>query len=150
MKRTIIAAVAFVALVAGCGSSTGGGNAVETQPVGGASSTEAGANETPQESQAPEEQGDWKFSKVSYKVNSVLNFLEGTMRATNITGEKRSGLFTVTLLNDGGDVVATLSGAANDVPANRTVTVKLIGTDEVTSKQVKSITKTEVQVDGSF
>jgi hypothetical protein len=49
VKRTIIAIVSAGVLLAGCGTSTGGSSAVETQPVGGSSSEPAGESSAPAE-----------------------------------------------------------------------------------------------------
>ena len=133
MKR-LIATAAAVLLLAGCGASTDGG--------GGNGSTEA---PTAANSTAPAaESGDLKFAQVKVKKNS-LDLYEGTMRATNITGEKRSGSFTVTAFDKKGGTLGTLSGVANDVAANKTVTVTLLSTDDL-----KGAVKYEVQTDASF
>ena len=146
MKRMIIAVVAVTALLTGCGTSGGSGSQpVETQPAGGSSSSsDSGSGE----SKAAD--GDWKFAKVTYKRNSALGWAEGTMRATNTTGDERTAVFTVTLLNKSGDIVGTLSGSANTVAGGKTVTVQLVGTDDVTAKQIKSVTDVEVQTDVSY
>lgn len=132
MKR-LIATAAAVLLLAGCGASTdGGGNGSTEAPTAANSSAPAA------------ESGDWKFAQVKVKKNS-LDLYEGTMRATNITGEKRSGSFTVTAFDKKGGVLGTLSGVANDVAANKTVTVSLLSTDDL-----KGAVKYEVQTDASF
>lgn len=133
MKR-IIVAVAMVALLAGCGASTDGG--------GGNGSTEA---PTEANSTAPAaESGDWKFTQVKVKKDSLGGY-GGTMRATNITGEKRSGSFTVTAFDKKGGTLGTLIGVANEVAPNKTVTVQLLSTDDL-----KGAVKYEVQTDASF
>jgi hypothetical protein len=139
VKRIIIATVSVGVLLAGCGSTGGGSTPVETKPVGGTSADADGS------SAAPAESGDWKFSKVVSK--TAYGTTTATMRATNTTGDRRSAFFTVTYFNKAGDILGTASGAANDVPANKTVTVQLISTDNVNLKQVA---KTEIQTDGSF
>jgi hypothetical protein len=146
LKRAIIGLVSVGVLLAGCGASSSGGGSspVETQPVGGASTPASSAPAADSSSPAAES-GDWKFSKVVSKSNYGL--LTATVRATNITGEKRSGMFTVTYFNKAGDVLGTATGAANDVPANKTVTVQLISGDDI---NLKTVAKTEIQVDGSF
>lgn len=137
MKRTVLL-VAAALVLAGCGaSSSDTGNSPVTVPSGNSSSSGG------EQSSPPATSGDWKFAQVKVKNNSGI--YTGTMRATNITGEKRSGLFTVTGFDKGGQTVGTLTGSANDVAANATVTVTLISGDDL-----KGAVKYEVQVDGSF
>lgn len=136
MKRTALL-VAATLVLAGCGASASDtGNSPVTVPSGNSSS--AGGGES-----TPAASGDWKFAQVKVKNSSGL--YTGTMRATNITGEKRSGLFTVTGFDKGGQTVGTLTGSASDVAANATVTVTLISGDDL-----KGAVKYEVQVDTSF
>ena len=146
MNRTVIGLVSVGILLAGCGASSSGGGStpVETQPVGGASSPSVTPPAATSSSPATES-GDWKFTKVVSK--SSYGMVTATMRATNVTGEKRSGLFTVTYFNAAGDTLGTANGAANDVAANQTVTVQMISGDKV---DLKKVSKTEIQVDGSF
>ena len=133
MNRSTLAAVPLVLLLAACGAATDAGSAPATVPASPAAS----------KATTPAASGDWKFAQVTVK--TTYGVAMGTMRATNITGDKRSGLFTVTAFDKGGKVLGTLSGAANDVAANTTVTVQLLGTDAL-----KGAVRYEVQVDGSF
>jgi hypothetical protein len=53
----------------------------------------------------------------------------GTTRITNTSKTTASASFTITLLVNGG-TVASLGGSAHDVPAGKTVTVKLTSQDD--------------------
>jgi len=129
MKRTIALAACALALTA-CSVSTGDGNTPATVPAGSSAASSAAAS------------GDWKFAQV--KVKGTDGLYTGTMRATNTTGEKRSALFTVTAFDKKGGTLGTLTGAANDVAANATVTVTLVSGDDL-----KGAVKYEVQADVS-
>jgi len=77
-------------------------------------------------------------------VKNASGYSIGTMRATNVTGDSRSGVFTVTAFDKAGSTVGTLSGIVNDVAGGSTVTVTLIASDSLVGA-----TRYEVQVDSS-
>ena len=144
MKGTIIAAAAAVALLAGCGA--GSGATADTSAPATPAATSSSAAPVASKSSSETTDGDWKFGKVVSK--STFGMVTATVRATNITGDVRSGLFTVTYFDKGGNVLGTANGAANTVAANKTVTVQLIG--DGTKIDLRKVTKTEIQVDSSF
>lgn len=148
MKRLIVGIVTVGVLLTGCGaaSSSTADTAAPAASTSATSKAPAPAASTPAPSPSQTEDGDWKFGKVVTK--STFGVVTATVRATNVTGESRSGLFTVTYFDKGGNILGTANGAANNVAANKSVTVQLLG--DGTDIPLKKIAKYEIQVDSSF
>lgn len=141
-KLTTVVAAGI--LLTGCAASS----ATSTPPAEQPSATRAAPSDQPgseQPSTEPTEtqDGDWKIADV--KVKNTYGIAEGTIRATNVTGEPRTATFTVTVFDPSGSVATTLSGIATDVAPGKTVTVQVAGSDKLPKKYT-----TEVQVDASF
>lgn len=100
--------------------------------------TETAAPEQPEEPQPAEqaegslplEDGDWRLDSVQLKNDGVGDF-GGTARITYI-GESQNAdnLFTITVLDKNGGVVASLTGSAEGMDPGGTETVDLISFDK--------------------
>lgn len=125
----LLAALAAVVIAA---VASGGGN----DP---AAPTPAGQVEQPADPPAPAPveddpmtDGGWAMSDVQIDNNSIVG-ASISARIMNLDPVTRSGLFTITVFDEGGARVADATGAANDVEAGQTVTVTFIPTgDELT------------------
>jgi hypothetical protein len=82
------------------------------------------------EGSLPIEDGDWRLDSVTLK-NDGLGSFGGTARITYIGGDQNaSNIFTITVLNKNGDVVASLDGSAEGMDPKGTETVRLISFDD--------------------
>lgn len=144
-KRMVVLVVfgAMAALLAGCGSESD--TAKTPAPVTVTESVTVAAEATPAapnkaappQAAAPassggaSDQSDEGFTYLGGSAQIVedgLGQFSGRMRVRN-DGDKRTGLFTVSVLK-GGAVLTTLQGAADSVEPGKTVTVDLISTDD--------------------
>ena len=78
----------------------------------------------------PLEDGDWRLESVSLKDDGLGSF-GGDARITYIGEDTNaSNIFTVTVLDENGDFVASLDGSAEGMDPNGTETVALISFDD--------------------
>jgi hypothetical protein len=87
----------------------------------------------------PKQNGDWRLDSLQVKDDGLGDF--GAVGRITYTGEDESGganLFTVTLFNNDGDIVATLTGSASDVKPGQTVTTQFVGSDPYKSGKFPS------------
>lgn len=133
MKRMqmTLAALSLTALLTGCAATETEDEATTEQP---AAAAEKGTAEKPGKEKAAAAEnpadGDWEL--MSFKTKDSLGSFGGTARIKyNGDDDNASNIFTITLLKKGTeDVLATLTGAANDVAAGKTSTVELLSTDK--------------------
>ena len=79
----------------------------------------------------PKQNGDWRLDSLQVKDDGLGSF--GAVGRITYTGGDDSGgdnIFTVTLFNNEGEIVASLTGSASDVKPGQTVTTQFIGFDE--------------------
>jgi hypothetical protein len=79
----------------------------------------------------PKQNGDWRLDSLQVKNDGLGSF--GAVGRITYTGEDQGGgnnIFTVTLFNNDGDIVATLQGSASDVKPGQTVTTQFISFDD--------------------
>jgi hypothetical protein len=97
-----------------------------TTPERQTSTTPAPTTTAPPAPASPESKG-FVLESINIQKDFIDDF-EATARIVDTQGGRGAG-FTVTVFS-GNQVVATLSGSANDMPADQAVTVDLISTDD--------------------
>jgi len=78
----------------------------------------------------PKQNGDWRLDSLQVKDDGLGDF-GGVGRITYTGGDESGGdnLFTVTLFNNAGEIIATMTGYASGVKPGQTVTTQFISSD---------------------
>jgi len=141
----LVLAVIIIAVVATSGNDEPASNAApSTGQAAPAEPSEAPAEEAPAE-EAPAEEApaddllsddDWTVSQISLADSPIGTSI--TARVTNNAGEVRTGVFTLTVFENG-QMVTSTQGSASDVEAGSTATVTFIG-----------VTDDSISADGNY
>ena len=92
----------------------------------------------------PKQNGDWRLDSLQVKDDGLGDF--GAVGRITYTGEDESGgsnVFTVTLFNNAGEIIATMTSSANGVKPGQTVTAQFFGSDAYKSGSFPSTFQNE-------